>query len=169
MTRRAAIYCRISQDRGGAGLGVTRQEEDCRALSARKGWDVVAFGVDRLWIDPDTGTRLPHRIVIPFRTAEGTELEQHPDTDPARIYALLSEAGHKLHWTETASARMPLPDERTVLQLPDATPVLHTTRITYGHKNTPLLLEELCVNGNRGAATYRITAEATRQLHAVRD
>ncbi len=32
---------RISQDRGGAGLGVARQEEDCRALCARKGWDVV--------------------------------------------------------------------------------------------------------------------------------
>ncbi|MER5688882.1 hypothetical protein [Streptomyces sp. NPDC002205] len=35
--RRAAIYCRISQDRGGAGLGVARQEEDCRALCARLG------------------------------------------------------------------------------------------------------------------------------------
>ncbi|MDG9704832.1 recombinase family protein [Streptomyces sp. DH37] len=46
MTRRAAIYCRISQDRGGAGLGVARQEEDCRALSARKGWDVVAVHTD---------------------------------------------------------------------------------------------------------------------------
>jgi hypothetical protein len=29
---RAAIYVRISSDRTGAGLGVTRQEEDCRAL-----------------------------------------------------------------------------------------------------------------------------------------
>ncbi|MEU1783244.1 recombinase family protein [Streptomyces abikoensis] len=38
---RAAIYVRISQDRGGAGLGVARQEEDCRALCASKGWDVV--------------------------------------------------------------------------------------------------------------------------------
>ncbi|MGW7246302.1 recombinase family protein [Streptomyces decoyicus] len=38
---RAAIYVRISQDRGGAGLGIARQEEDCRALCARKGWDVV--------------------------------------------------------------------------------------------------------------------------------
>jgi len=45
-TRRAAIYCRISQDRGGAGLGVTRQEEDCRALSARKGWDVLTVHTD---------------------------------------------------------------------------------------------------------------------------
>ncbi|MFQ6194156.1 recombinase family protein [Streptomyces sp. NPDC000405] len=38
---RAAIYVRISQDRGGAGLGVARQEADCRALCAQKGWDVV--------------------------------------------------------------------------------------------------------------------------------
>ncbi|MFI9355842.1 recombinase family protein [Streptomyces lydicus] len=41
MTTRAAIYIRISQDRGGAGLGIARQEEDCRTLCARKGWDVV--------------------------------------------------------------------------------------------------------------------------------
>ncbi|MEU3169066.1 recombinase family protein [Streptosporangium sp. NPDC006930] len=39
--RRAAIYCRISQDREGAGLGVARQEADCRALIERKGWTVV--------------------------------------------------------------------------------------------------------------------------------
>jgi site-specific DNA recombinase len=38
---RAAIYCRISQDRGGAGLGVARQEQDCRALCERRGWHVV--------------------------------------------------------------------------------------------------------------------------------
>jgi site-specific DNA recombinase len=39
--RRAAIYCRISLDRAGAGLGVARQEEDCRALAERLGWPVV--------------------------------------------------------------------------------------------------------------------------------
>ncbi|WP_106128126.1 recombinase family protein [Pseudosporangium ferrugineum] len=38
---RAAIYCRISQDRAGAGLGVARQEEDCRALCEGRGWVVV--------------------------------------------------------------------------------------------------------------------------------
>ncbi len=43
---RAAIYCRISQDRGGAGLGVARQEEDCRALCAREGWEVVTVHRD---------------------------------------------------------------------------------------------------------------------------
>jgi DNA invertase Pin-like site-specific DNA recombinase len=40
-TKRAAIYVRISQDRAGAGLGVERQEEDCRSLAARLGWEVV--------------------------------------------------------------------------------------------------------------------------------
>lgn len=41
-----AIYCRISQDRQGAGLGVQRQEEDCRALAKRKLWTVGEVYVD---------------------------------------------------------------------------------------------------------------------------
>jgi site-specific DNA recombinase len=41
--RAAAIYCRISDDREGTGLGVDRQEEDCRALAQRKGWKVAAM------------------------------------------------------------------------------------------------------------------------------
>lgn len=36
--RTAAIYLRISQDRTGERLGVTRQREDCLALCERKGW-----------------------------------------------------------------------------------------------------------------------------------
>ncbi|MFE0879965.1 hypothetical protein ACFW4X_34630 [Streptomyces smyrnaeus] len=64
---------------------------------------------------------------------------------------------------------MPLPDERTTLQLPDATPVLHTIRTTYGRKNAALLREEFRVNGDRTQAAYRISAESTRQLRAVRD
>lgn len=46
MTLSAAIYCRISRDRTGAGLGVDRQEEDCRALAERLGWSVAAVYVD---------------------------------------------------------------------------------------------------------------------------
>ena len=44
--RRAAIYCRISQDREGAGLGVDRQEQDCRQLAKQLGWTVVGIYVD---------------------------------------------------------------------------------------------------------------------------
>lgn len=43
---RAVIYCRISQDRTGAGLGVDRQREDCEQLAERNGWDVVEVYVD---------------------------------------------------------------------------------------------------------------------------
>jgi site-specific DNA recombinase len=41
MGRKAAIYVRISGDKTGAGLGIERQEDDCRALAGRLGWDVV--------------------------------------------------------------------------------------------------------------------------------
>ncbi len=41
-----ALYARISRDREGAGLGVDRQEADCRALAERLGWNIVASFVD---------------------------------------------------------------------------------------------------------------------------
>lgn len=42
MGTRAAIYCRISDDKAGQGLGIARQLEDCRALAATHDWEVVA-------------------------------------------------------------------------------------------------------------------------------
>ena len=47
----AAIYCRISDDREGAGLGVARQEEDCRPLCHRRGY---ADDRIRVYADNDT-------------------------------------------------------------------------------------------------------------------
>jgi site-specific DNA recombinase len=46
MSDLAAIYTRISRDRVGAGLGVDRQEKDCRELAARLGWSIVAVHRD---------------------------------------------------------------------------------------------------------------------------
>lgn len=43
---RAAIYCRISEDPRGLGLGVSRQREDCEALASARGWKVVAIFTD---------------------------------------------------------------------------------------------------------------------------
>lgn len=44
LTRHAAIYVRISDDTDGQGLGVGRQEADCRALCEQHGWtDVVIY------------------------------------------------------------------------------------------------------------------------------
>lgn len=41
MTVRTALYLRISEDRTGEGLALERQEADCRALCAAKGWVIV--------------------------------------------------------------------------------------------------------------------------------
>lgn len=46
MNSTAGIYVRISEDREGAGLGVKRQESDCRALAERLGWPVGEVYVD---------------------------------------------------------------------------------------------------------------------------
>lgn len=56
--RRAVIYCRISRDKAGAGLGVERQEEDCRALAERLGWEVSDVYVDND-ISASSGKRRP--------------------------------------------------------------------------------------------------------------
>ena len=56
--RTAAIYCRISRDKAGAGLGVERQEEDCRALAERLGWNVSDVYVDND-ISASSGKRRP--------------------------------------------------------------------------------------------------------------
>jgi DNA invertase Pin-like site-specific DNA recombinase len=50
MQKRAAIYCRISDDREGRRLGVQRQEEDCRAVADQCGYDVA-----EVYIENDTG------------------------------------------------------------------------------------------------------------------
>ena len=128
--------------------------------------DEAAFGVDRLLTDPATGTRLMHQTLIPFATAEGTELAEAPDTEPTRMYAMLADAGHALRWSETVRARRPLPDERTTLQLQDATTILETTRVTYGAEDRPLLLEILRVSADRAQLTYAITPEQPRKLRA---
>ncbi len=46
MGRKAAIYVRISEDKTGAGLGIERQEDDCRALAGRLDWEVVEVYTD---------------------------------------------------------------------------------------------------------------------------
>ncbi|MFE2017557.1 recombinase family protein [Streptomyces sp. NPDC059499] len=98
--QRAVIYCRISQDRTGANLGVDRQREDCEALADRNGWDVVEVYVDndvsafsgklrkdyrRMLADLELGTAT---IVIAWHTdrlhRSPTELEEYIDLSERR-------------------------------------------------------------------------------------
>ncbi|GAA3882416.1 GntR family transcriptional regulator [Streptomyces lacrimifluminis] len=133
------------------------------------GAEEALFGCDRLLIDPSSGTRAMHRTLIPFTTAEGIPLlTEEPSTRPAEIYGLLTQDGQKLTWSETVRARMPLPDERTTLRLPDATPVLHLARVTHGTDGRSLILEELRTGADRAELAYRITADKqpTRRTRA---
>ncbi|MGQ4383386.1 GntR family transcriptional regulator [Streptomyces sp. SAS_270] len=124
------------------------------------GEEEALLGCDRLLVDPASGTRAMHRTLIPFEVAEGIQaLAEAPDSRPAAVYELLTKAGHKLSWSETVRARMPLPDERTALQLSDATPILHLSRVTHGTADRPLILEELRVGADRAELAYRITAD----------
>jgi DNA invertase Pin-like site-specific DNA recombinase len=59
MSRRAAIYARISEDRKGDELGVRRQVADCRALAASQGYEVVAELVDND-LSASSGRRRPN-------------------------------------------------------------------------------------------------------------
>jgi site-specific DNA recombinase len=55
---RAAVYCRISDDRDGTALGVDRQERACHELCDRRGWTVAAVYVDND-ISASSGKRRP--------------------------------------------------------------------------------------------------------------
>lgn len=55
---RAAIYCRISRDSEQEGLGVARQEQDCRKLAKREGFSVVGVYTDND-ISASTKSRKP--------------------------------------------------------------------------------------------------------------
>ena len=129
--------------------------------------DEALFGIDRLLTDADTDTRVFHKTLIPFATAEGTALAEHPDTALPQIYALLAEAGHTLWWSETVGARMPHPDERTALQLRDASPLLETARVTHGTQDHPLVLEVLRMSADRAQLAYRVVPEPTRKLRTI--
>jgi len=52
--RHAAMYCRLSKDPDGNMLGIARQEEDCRALAAQKGWQIT-----QTFIDDDVSAYIP--------------------------------------------------------------------------------------------------------------
>jgi DNA invertase Pin-like site-specific DNA recombinase len=72
---RAAVYCRISDDREGERLGVERQREDCLARAQREGWEVVDVFTDND-VGASTRSRKPrpaYRQMI--KAAENGEID----------------------------------------------------------------------------------------------
>ncbi|MFE3143142.1 GntR family transcriptional regulator [Streptomyces scopuliridis] len=121
----------------------------------------AALCVDRLLSDPTTGVRSARRTVIPMDVAEKVPaLAETPDAEPAEIYATLTAAGHTLTFTETVTARAPLPDEHRTLDASDRTPVLITRRVTAdAETGRPLICEELRVSADRAQLAFLVTPE----------
>src|SRR5687768_9114572 len=92
---RAAIYCRISDDRRGLGLGVERQREDCAEMADRNGWRVVGT-----YPDNDTsaysGKPRPQYLTLMQAVAEGgvdVIIAWHPDRlhrSPAELESFIT-------------------------------------------------------------------------------
>ncbi|GGY80981.1 recombinase family protein [Streptomyces nitrosporeus] len=119
--QRAVIYCRISRDREGAGLGVTRQREDCEELAEQLGLQVVEVYEDND-LSAYSGKPRPdyRRMLDDLRDGRaGTVLAWHTDRlhrspaeleeyidvcEPRRVETRTVKAGH-LDLT-TATGRM---------------------------------------------------------------
>lgn len=97
---RAAIYCRISQDRSGEGLGVARQEQDCRELAKKLG---LTVGEGDVYVDDDvsaySGKPRPRYLAMleALRTGKySAVLCWHTD----RLHRQLTELGEYVHLCE---------------------------------------------------------------------
>ncbi|MCY0906318.1 recombinase family protein [Arthrobacter sp. H14-L1] len=113
---RFAIYCRISRDRVGAGLGIERQLSDCQALATQLGGTVVATFADND-ISAYSGKRRPGYEALLAAMRDGTVttvLAWHAD----RIHRSMVEledyvAASDLHGIATQTVRAGLIDLST--------------------------------------------------------
>jgi site-specific DNA recombinase len=86
----AVIYCRISLDRSGKGLGVEQQERDCRALADRLGLDVREVYIDNdVSASGYTRKRRPEyaRMLRDLEANPAAIVAMHPD----RMYRQMAE------------------------------------------------------------------------------
>lgn len=96
---------------------------------------------------------------LPRSVTRDTAIEEI-DTGPGGTYARLEEAGHRLgHFDEAVSARMPTPEEASVLQLQAGTPVVRVTRVAYASDGRALEVNDMTLAGDRYELVYQIPAE----------
>ncbi len=81
---RAAVYCRISDDRGGEGLGVERQRQDCTTLAERSGWKVVHIFTDND-LSAYSGKPRPQYAAL-MAAVEAGEIDVVAAWDPDRLH-----------------------------------------------------------------------------------
>ena len=96
---------------------------------------------------------------LPREFTRGTAIEQ-VNTGTGGAYARLEEAGHRLtSFVEHVGARMPTPDEASLLQLADGVPVITVTRVAYGEDGTPLEMNDMVLAADRYELSYEWPAD----------
>lgn len=96
---------------------------------------------------------------LPRELTRGTAIEQ-VNTGKGGAYARLEEAGHTLgSFIEHVGARMPTPDEASLLQLADGVPVMTVTRVAYGEDGTPLEMNDMLLAADRYELSYEWPAD----------
>jgi GntR family transcriptional regulator len=95
---------------------------------------------------------------IPAALAKGTPIEER-HTGPGGIYARLEEGGHVLaEFTEEVAARMPTPEERQRLLLPEGTPVLTVRRVAIDTDGAPVEMTDTVKAAPSYVLEYRFPA-----------
>ncbi|MEZ0095836.1 GntR family transcriptional regulator [Streptacidiphilus sp. EB129] len=119
----------------------------------------AAYGIERPLIHQPTGTRALHRMILPMERITGTPLAKKPTIQVSDVFAALAAAHGELEWHETVDARMPHPDERASLHLPEAVPLLIAQRLTLTEADQrPLTLETTSLGAGRARFAYTIQA-----------
>src|SRR5688572_6758355 len=101
---RAGLYVRISKDHEGEALGVERQEQDCRALAGRKGWDVVQVYSDND-LSASSGKRRPAWELLLSDLEAGT-IDAVLAYSSSRLYRRLADLGRFLEVVKARKAEV---------------------------------------------------------------
>jgi site-specific DNA recombinase len=117
-----AIYCRISRDRVGAGLGVERQEQDCRELAAKLGLTVAGVYTDND-LSAYSGKKRPEylRMLADVEAGQiGVVLAWHTDrlhrspTELENYIAICEQRGVPTHTVKAGPLDLATPSGRLV-------------------------------------------------------
>lgn len=157
---RAVIYCRISSDKTGAGLGVDRQEGLCRDLAERFGWTVV-----RVYTDNDisaySGKTRPdyedmlaaiQRGEVDALVAWHTDRLHRSPVELERFIDVVENAGVQIQTVQSGPLDLATPSGRMVARLLGA-----TARYESEHKSARLKAKarELAAAGQIGGGGSR--------------
>jgi GntR family transcriptional regulator len=96
---------------------------------------------------------------LPRELTRGTAIEE-VNTGPGGAYARLEDAGHRLgSYVEHVGARMPRPDESTLLQLADGVPIITVTRVAYTVEGQPVEMNDMVLAADRYELSYEWPAD----------